>query len=342
MSRPRKPARIVRIPGKENWYVRDGREVYSTATSDEGAAQCFLSEYLAAKNAPKSPTVSALLDLRLDDLKASGKARAPQTPTFHNQLKIHFGPIRPERITPQFVKDYWQKRKSVPAALIEELYELRTTLRMALNCGWIDKAPHIAIPAKRPPRERFLTRDQARALFNAAKPMHLRLYLLIAMTTGARKGAILGLTWGRVDLTHGRLDFTDPDLAITKKRRTVVPVSGDVIAALSVALEYAQTGFVVEYMGKPLTNIRRSFSEAADKAGIPWATPHYLKHSVISWLAEDGYSVDKIADLTATHPNTVRRIYRKFSPDYLEDVAETLGKTLSLANQFAKPAKQAG
>jgi len=338
MSRPRKPSRIVRIRGKENWYVRDGREVYSTGTSDEGAAQCFLSEYLAAKSAPKSPTVSALLDLRLDDLKSSGKARAAKTPTFHNQLKAHFGPIRPERITPQFVKDYWKKRKHVPSALIEELFELRTTLRMAVKNDWIDKAPYIDIPAKRPPRERFLTRDQARALFDAAKPMHLRLYLLIAMTTGARRGAILGLTWARVDLERGRLDFSDPEMTITKKRRTVVPVSPDVVAALSVALEYAQTDHVIEYMGKPVQNIVRSFSEAARKAKVPWACPHILKHSVISWLAEDGYSVDKIADLTATHPNTVRRIYRKFSPDYLEDVAENLGKTLSLANQFAKPA----
>jgi len=337
MSRPRKPARLAQIRGKENWYVRDGREVYSTGTSDEGAAQCFLSEYLAAKNAPKSPTVSALLDLRLDDLKSSGKARAAKTPTFHNQLKTHFGPIRPERITPQFVKEYWKKRKDVPAALREELFELRTTLRMAVKNDWIEKAPHIEMPAKRPPRERFLTRDQARALFEAAKPMHLRLYLLIAMTTGARRGAILGLTWERVDFDHGRLDFTDPEMAITKKRRTVVPVSPDVIAALSVALEYAQTDHVIEYMGKPLNNMKRSFAVAASKAGVPWACPHILKHSVISWLAEDGYSVDKIADLTATHPNTVRRIYRKFSPDYLEDVAETLGKTLSLANQFTKP-----
>lgn len=342
MSRPRKPARIVRIRGKQNWYVRDGREVYSTGTSDEGAAQCFLSEYLSEKNTPKSPTVSALLDIRLADLKSSGKARAVKTPSLHKGLKIHFGPIRPERITPQFVKEYWKKRQAVPAALREELIELKTTLNMAFKNGWIEKVPHIELPAKRPPRERFLTQDQARALFEAAEATHLRLYLLVAMTTGARKGAILGLTWDRVDLMRGRLDFTDPEQAITKKRRTVVPVSGEVIAALRIASSMAQTDYVIEYMGKPIAEIRRSFVKAAKIAGVPWACPHTLKHSVISWLAEAEYSIDKISDLTATHPGTVRRIYRKFSPDYLEDVAETLGKTLSLANQFVKPEKLTG
>ena len=61
-----------------------------------------------------------------------------------------------------------------------------------------------------------------------------------------------------------------------------------------------------------------------------------LKHSVISWLAEAKFTVDQISDMTATHPNTVRRIYRKFSPDYLEDVATSLSKTFSFTNQFAK------
>ncbi|HEY9080013.1 site-specific integrase [Magnetovibrio sp.] len=270
-------------------------------------------------------------------MKSSGKSRAAKTPTFHNQLKAHFGPMRPERITPPFVKEYWTKRKHVPSSLREELFELRTTLRMAVKCGWIDKAPYIEIPAKKPPRERFLTRVQAKSLFEAAEPMHLRLYLLIAMTTGARRGAILGLTWDRVDLQRGRLDFTDPEMAITKKRRTVVPISTDVVSALKSASAYAQSPYVVEYKGNPVQSIKRSFGEAASKAGVPWACPHILKHSVISWLSEDGYSVDKIADLTATHPITVRRVYRKFSPDYLEDLSETLGQNMSFANQFAKP-----
>ena len=54
------------------------------------------------------------------------------------------------------------------------------------------------------------------------------------------------------------------------------------------------------------------------------------------YCVEDN-SDEAISDMTATHPNTVRRIYRKFSPDYLEDVATSLAKTISFTNQFAKP-----
>ena len=336
MARPRKPPRLVRVKDRENWYIRDGREVVSTGTPDGEEAKCFLATFLIRRDTPKSPTIVELLDMRLANLRAAGKARAANTPSYHKTLKDHFGALRPSQITQAHLNRYWEKREAAPASLREELLELKTTLRMAVREGYIDKAPYIEVPARRPPRETFLTQLQARALLDAARPIHLRLYLLIAMTTGARRGAILGLTWDRVDLQRGRIDFTDPALVETRKRRTVVPIAKETVAALRTAREASETDHVIEYMGSSVKSIKRAFSEAAARAGVPWATPHVLKHSVISWLAEGRISVDRIADMTATHPNTVRRIYRKFSPDYLEDVADLLGKSVGLANPFAK------
>lgn len=339
MARPSKPPRLVRIPEREFWYVADGRKRFSTKSSDEEAAECFLAEYIHFKEMPLAPTVSKLLDMRLANLKAAKKARASTTPGYHNALKKHFGGLQPHQVTQAFINSYREKRSGSPGSLREELMELKTTFRMAVQEGFTEKAPRIDLPAKSPPKDQFLTREQGQSLLNAARPTHLRIYLLIAMTTGARKGAILGLTWDRVDLQRGRLDFTDPERALTNKRRTVVPIKSGTIAALRMAMEMAQTPYVIEYMGRPIKNIRRAFNEAAEKAGISWATPHTLKHSVISWLAEDNISVDQISDMTATHHNTVRRIYRKFSPDYLENVAASLEKTFSFTNPFAKLAK---
>ena len=162
--------------------------------------------------------------------------------------------------------------------------------------------------------------------------------ILIAMTTGARAGAILGLTWGRVDMERGRIDFVDPERAETKKRRAVVPVGVPVITALRDARQYAQTPFVIEYMGKPVASITTAFRRAARDSGVrPVPTPHLLKHSVVSWLAEAGRPLDEIADLTATNRATVLRIYRKFSPEYLRGVADYLSNLPGLANAFAKP-----
>jgi len=40
---------------------------------------------------------------------------------------------------------------------------------------------------------------------------------------------------------------------------------------------------------------RRIFKPAAEQAGVPWATPHSLRHGMASLMAERGYSPAQIA-----------------------------------------------
>lgn len=337
MPRPRKPPRLARVPRRPFWYIRDGRDLASTGTEDRQEAERWLADWIARKGAPPpDPTIAAILDARLADLKAAGKARASNTPHYHAKLKSRFGPLYPRQLAPSLIAEYAKWRAATPASLREELLELRTALNFAVRAGWIVKAPYIDVPNKRAPRRRFLSHSQAETLLAAAKPLHLRLFIIIAMTTGARAGAILGLTWDRVDFKRGRIDFTDPALAETKKRRTVAPIQVPVAAALRDARIFAMSDHVIEYMGKPVASIRTAWRKAATEAGVSWACPHVLKHSVISWLAEAGVTVDRIADLTATSRETVLRIYRKFSPEYLRPEAELLSNAPGLANELAK------
>jgi integrase len=53
----------------------------------------------------------------------------------------------------------------------------------------------------------FLTRAEADHLLAAHKARHLRLFVEIGLHTGARHGAILALTWDRVDLIERVIDF---------------------------------------------------------------------------------------------------------------------------------------
>jgi hypothetical protein len=80
--------------------------------------------------------------------------------------------------------------------------------------------------------------------------------------------------------------------------------------------------------GRDVTNVIVSsnitmLNSSPKDAGLPNITPHVMKHTVISWLAEK-HPVDMIADFTETSPATVRRVYRKVNPKALRPLADTL------------------
>ena len=160
----------------------------------------------------------------------------------------------------------------------------------------------------------------------AAETPHVQVFLALALYTGARKGSILSLTWEQVNFQTGMIDFNEPGRRITDKRRSIVPINTSLLPVLETAHLIRQSVYVVEYFGKPVpTGLRWSFRRLCVRAGLNWVpTPHHIKHSVASWFAMAGVSLDQTADWLATDPRTLRRVYRKFDPTYLRSAAGAL------------------
>ena len=203
-------------------------------------------------------------------------------------------------------------------------------LRAALQLAWKDKClahpPSIKPPPDSQPRDRYLTKAEARRLIDAAETPHVRTFVALAVWTGARRGSILSLTWDRVDLETGMIDFQEPGRPLTKKRRAVVPMNASLAQILRDAHHVRQSAYVVEYNGAPApSGLRWPFAKLCRKAGLAWKpTPHHLKHSVASWFAMAGVPIDQAADWLATDPATLRRTYRKFDPAYLRTAMSAL------------------
>ncbi len=213
-----------------------------------------------------------------------------------------------------------------PGTLRREFNVLRAALRLAWRDGFLVKPPTLEPPADSAPRDRFLTKIEARKLLDACETAHVRVFMALAFTTGARKSSILSLTWDRVNFQTGMIDFQEPGRTLTKKRRSIVPIGAIALPVLETARMMAQSEYVVEYNGKSVpTGLRWSFRKACTRAGLNWMpTPHHIKHSVASWFAMDKVPIDQAADWLATDPNTLKRVYRKFDPTYLRAVAGAL------------------
>lgn len=177
--------------------------------------------------------------------------------------------------------------------------------------------PHIALPAKAQPRSVVLTQDELDALMAAAQPdmaMPLsRVYLFVALArwTAARRGAIESLTWDRVSLVgspeapNGSVDYREPGRVLTAKRRVRVPID----SRLRPILDRARGERVDEFVVPGGGSIRHAFEAAAERAGLPHAVPHAIRHTWATDRISRGAAPALVAAMMGDTLETVMRNY---------------------------------
>src|SRR5471030_1620150 len=158
---------------------------------------------------------------------------------------------------------------------------LRAALKHAVKDGKLQYAPFIPRLPLPKGKELWLTRpedDQGSSmavirLYRAVrrkKHRYLNLFIRIGLATGARHGAILDLTWDRVDFKTGIIDFRDPELEETKKRRPHAPVNDRLLRLLRAAKRVSNSEYDICHPVKgQLHRIRVAFLEAVKRAGLP-------------------------------------------------------------------------
>ena len=237
----------------------------------------------------------------------------------------HFGPKRPQDVSEADCKSFVGTSKRAIGSSRKTLSIVRASLRWAEHKALIDKAPHIWLPPAPPPKDRRLTREEAESLRNSCAMPHVRLFVEIALGTGARSGAILALPWGMVDLGKRRIRFCGS--GAQKSRAQAVPINETLYQALTEAKEGAMTDYVIEWAGEPVKSIKRGFRQAVIRAGLDKAvTPHVLRHTAASWMAEAGIPMSEIAAVLGHRDSrTTERVYARFSPEYLQRAVRALG-----------------
>lgn len=242
-----------------------------------------------------------------------------------------FGHLEPGHITIQLCRDYVAKRRAsghkgatADGTIWTEMGHLRTVMLWAEKSGLIQSAPRIERPSKPKPKERYLTRAEAGALLDAAKAPHIRLSIILMLTTAARIGAVLDLTWDRVDFMREHIRLALPD-STTRKGRATVPINGTLMAALQEARAGAVTDHVIEWAGHPVKSIKTGFYAAVKLAGLDEVSPHVLRHTSAVWMAESGVDMEEIAQYLGHEDSRItRRVYARFSPEHLRKAASAL------------------
>lgn len=308
----------------------------STGTKCKESAEQALADFVSVMNAPANgETVNHYLDEYLR-FKKMQIAEREQKQSDYKALEYALKPIRPvfgalrvEQVTPERCRAYASKLRKEGksnATSGKSLAILRAALKHCEKEGLLDKAPFIPLPRPPAPRDTYLTKEQIKKLLDACASHHIKLFCLLAIHTTSRKGAILELQWSQVDMDNRLVHFNPPGRAQTSKRRVAAPINKTLYSALEHARLLAQTDYVVEFEGHaPLKDIKRAFKSAVKRAELPSnVSPHTLRHTGATLLAQAGVDMYTIAGLLGDRVETVSRNYLKWSPDHLSNATNVL------------------
>ncbi len=234
---------------------------------------------------------------------------------------------------------------------------LHTALEQAVRWNLVARNVASLVDAPRVERRevRTLTPDEARAFLKAAADDRLESLYWLALTTGMRRGEILGLRWQDVDLAEailtirvqlqrigGKAQLVEPKTTTSRRTITIPPVT---VAALHRQrarqnMERLLAGSRWQHhdlvfastIGTPMDAVTfaRKFDLALARAELPHIRVHDLRHTAATFMLAQGIA-PRIAMDALGHSNLsmTMGIYQHVTANLRRDVAKGMEDLLT-------------
>ena len=204
---------------------------------------------------------------------------------------------RMSNLTPEDFEKYRDRRLSeITASTVKrELGLLRTIIEQSRRRLGLSENPIslITMPKVNDAREvRLESGDEERFLkaFDELRNPYIKPAFILALETAMRRGELLSLEWGNVDL--GKSVALLPETKNGYSRE--VPLSPRAVELLR-ALPRSIDGRVIPISANAL---KKGFERAREKAGLVHINFHDLRHETTSRLFEAGWNVMEVAAVT--------------------------------------------
>jgi integrase len=310
------------------------RHRLNAKTPEEAAIEGFkiFNEYREKVEKGRDWTVAEIWQRYQD--KLSNRVSGTKMVSEGKVILPYFGGFRPKDITEELVEEYIATRVNAKTGqpisdgtLWTELGRLRDAISFARKKQLItaDDVTYIHRPSKPEPRNKWLTKEEAKLFLQAAEDVpHLFTAIHLLLATAGRVTAVLQLTWDRVDFDNERIDLRIQS-ELRLKPRAEVPMTKTLKKVLLEAQCSAESEHVVEWNGQPIKSIKGVFGRKANEAELNGVTPHVLRHTAAVWMAAAGCSMERIAQyLGHSDPQITRKVYARFAPDHLRDEADAV------------------
>jgi integrase len=345
------------------WIIIDGKKHISTGCFEHqaGEAEKRLAAYIADKYEPsrlakdiEKIDVADVLSIYFDDC-GSRISDQPKLERTIGRLNDYWGGKMLAEVTAAECRAYVKARGRTGGARAD-----LETLRAAINHHAKESLHYgtvrVTLPHKGPPRDRWLTRDEAARLIWACwryreqqtvhrrrtkgqpvitdkRPLrHLARFILIGLYTGTRASAIAAASPYRddghsfVDLDQGIYYRLAIGRRATNKRQTPAPIPTRLLAHMR---RWVRRGIItshfVEWHGMPVRSVKTAFRHAVNLAGL-WGkvTPHTLRHTAATWLMQRGVPIWQTAGYLGMSAQMIERTYGHHHPDYMRGAATAI------------------
>jgi integrase len=328
---------LAKFTGKVYWidYLVDGYRKRERIGPNKGAAEQRYREVLSArtegryiqKNPDTKTTFRELAQwyLKLAEVKAKRSYDRDILNVKH--LTNHFGNRLLKDITPSMVESYKQKRLSEmagrgrkdttkPATVNRELACLKTIYNKATKNKKANRNPAHEVKKLKEnnERNRILSPEEYIRLL-AHCHSYLKPIVRLAYHTAMRRGEILNLTWGQVNLRE-RIITLEPGDTKTQEGR-IVPLSKEVLEMFQAMPQGLPMVRVFLYRGKPISTITRGISAACKRAGIEDFVFHDLRHTAINNWRLQGHDYFRIM---AASGHKTMRVFKRYNTVQREEL----------------------
>jgi integrase len=283
------------------------------------------------KNPEAKTTFRALAKwyLELPEVKAK---RSYQKDQMHcKRLIAQFGDKLLKDITPALVETYKQERlcaiscrskPTKPATVNREITTFKTIFNKAIRNGKAERNPAQGVRQLKENnvRDRILSPDEYARLL-AHCQAHLKPIVKLAYHTAMRRGEILNLTWGQLDLKEGFIKLAPEDTKTNEGR--LVPLSLELIEMFKVMPRGLPMTPVFIYHGHSLAEIKRSFATACKRAEIEDFTFHDLRHTAINNWRLQGHDYFRI--MAASGHKTLN-VFKRYNTVNKEELRGLVGE----------------
>lgn len=231
-------------------------------------------------------------------------------------------------------------KSPAPATVLRYLMALSHAFNVARKqWNWCESSPveNVQRPKVKNERTRYLTDTEREALLHACKispNADLYLVVLLAISTGMRKGEIMGMRWQdihtapdqsftRVHLTKTKNDkarsvlLTSPALELLEERRTKLL---DCLQAKTAIGLIFPSGVDED---QPV-DLRKPWGSALQAAGIEEFRFHDLRHTTASYLAMNGASLLSISKVLGHQTTKMTERYSHLATSHIDEVVRSM------------------